>query len=275
MKLKIKEIILKYRIHISLVFANVLFLFSNCTITINNITAIISFTLCNIAFHVYNKAKDNDADRHNLFTDDINLTIEDEKRLIGISYLLAFTSILLIIITRQSLIPILIYSSLIYLYNFNKINLKKYLFIKNLYMAIFYAVPFTFYTYFYMGTPLTHEKLPIFIHFVLMVLAFESIWDIKDIEGDRYAGITTIPNKFGIPFTKVYAIILISIASFIQYHLFHQFSLVSIILLSSYIVFINKKSSHLWYHMPVIAILIYQYYSLFWEFHKIYKMITH
>lgn len=263
----LNSFIFKYRIHIPLVFFNTLFLFSNCKIDINNITAILCFTLCNFSFHIYNKAIDTEADNRNNIPDNVKLSSFDIEKLKLTSYILCGISLFLIIITKQNIFAICIYISMVYLYNIPYIEIKKTIFIKNLYMALFYALPFTLFLHFYNGKELSYLDSYIFLNYILIVLAFESIWDIKDIDGDKSVGITTIPIKYGISFTKVYAAILILISIIIQYYLFNQFNIIAILMILIYILLLRKKSSHIQYHLPVIIILAYQYYILFPTFY--------
>jgi 4-hydroxybenzoate polyprenyltransferase len=254
-KIIILNLILKYRIHITVLFSISLYLISQKNTTLINLVAILCFSLCHSAFHFYNRACDRDADLISNPKEALN-NIGEVPKLKNISYVMAILAILIMVLINKAIVLILISAGMAFLYNnFFGINIKRIFFIKNFYMALFYSIPFCFYAYTVIDIPITPQLGISFLNYVFTILAIEALWDIKDIEGDKSIGIVTIANKFGVIKTKIYALILMLIAWFFQFYLYGNIVYFSTFLILYYIYFLKANCSIWHYHGPLILVL--------------------
>lgn len=248
--------ILKYRLHITFLFAISLFLISGKKPWLNNIIMILNFSLCHFAFHLYNRALDRESDA----ISNPKEALKDEKevpKLKLISYGIAIVAILNTILWQTNPFLIILCGLMAFLYNnFFGINLKKIFFLKNLYMALFYGIPFCLYNYSVFNTPITFNTALSFLNYLFTILAIEALWDIKDIIGDKMSGVKTIANCYGITYTKVYATILMLAAWYPQYLLYGTIVYYSTFLIIYYLFFLRQNCSVWHYHGPLILILI-------------------
>jgi 4-hydroxybenzoate polyprenyltransferase len=259
------NLVLKYRIHITLLYAVSLFLISQKNTANLNLISIFCFSLCHAAFHFYNRACDRDADLisnpREALTD-----IREVQKLKNISYSMAILGVLIMIFLNKAILLILISAGMAFLYNhFFGINVKRIFFFKNLYMALFYAIPFCFYMHAIWGAPFEPQFGISFLNYLFTVLAIEALWDIKDMEGDRFIGVVTIANKFGVINTKLYAGALMIGGWFFQYYLFGNIVYFSTFLITYYLIFLRRNCSVWHYHGPLLAVLFPTLFLLFFS----------
>lgn len=251
----ILNVVLKYRIHITLLYSISLYLISQKNTSVINFVAIFCFALCHSAFHLYNRACDRDADLISNPKEALD-NIREVPKLKNMSYGMAIIAILIMVLMNKAVVLILITAGMAFLYNnILGINVKRVFFLKNFYMALFYAIPFCFYAYYVFDYPIEPQLGISFLNYVFTILAIEALWDIKDIEGDKSIGIVTIANKFGVAKTKVYAIVLMLVSWFFQFYLFGNIVYFSTFLILYYIYFLRVNCSIWHYHGPLLLVL--------------------
>jgi 4-hydroxybenzoate polyprenyltransferase len=82
-------------------------------------------------------------------------------------------------------------------------RIKYILFMKNLLVGLSWGtIPFVVAAY--VDHPWTREILLLAIFFSVMMIISTIVFDIKDIEGDRAAGIRTLPNLYGLRWTQLF-----------------------------------------------------------------------
>ena len=255
-RILLEELILKYRLHITILFAVSLYLISGKNNTPLGLMNILSFSLCHFAFHLYNRALDRDSD----LISNPSEALKDYNavpKLKFSSHIIAICAVLNSVFWGGSPILIIAFALMAFLYNnLMGINIKKVFFIKNLYMAIFYAIPFCLFNTCIFNHQLTLKVYLSFLNYLFTILAIEALWDIKDIEGDRQAGVKTIANKYGITYTKIYAAILMIVAWCFQYLIYETIVYYSTFLILYYLIFLRKNCSVWNYHLPLLLILI-------------------
>lgn len=139
-------------------------------------------------------------------------------------------------------------------------RLKDILFIKNIVSAICWASIPTLVPAFYYDQVLSIETLILWLNFFVFIFAVEVVWDIRDIDGDRAAGIKTIPNVFGVLPSKIICLLpvlvmffwrLMSVAIHPIYMVAYVLTILSIILV--------KQTSHPYFFQSMVIIWIVAY----------------
>lgn len=251
----ILSLVLKYRLHITFLFAISLYLISQKNTSISNLVAILCFSLCHSAFHLYNRALDRDGDIISNPKEALK-DVTEIPILKNLSYLMAALAILIMVLFNKAIVLIFLSAGMAFLYNnFLGINIKKIFFFKNLYMALFYSLPFCFYSYSVIDYPLKLQIVFSFFNYAFTILAIEALWDIKDIEGDKSLGVITIANRFGVKNTKIYAFCLMLIAWIFQIYLYKNVVYFSTFLILYYLFFLRINCSIWHYHGPLLIIL--------------------
>lgn len=87
------------------------------------------------------------------------------------------------------------------------LRLKKILFVKNVVSAAAWACVPAFTPPLFYGNPIGPYNIISFFFTFFLMMAVELVWDIRDIRGDRKAGMNTVPVKFGVRDTKIFAIV--------------------------------------------------------------------
>ncbi len=83
------------------------------------------------------------------------------------------------------------------------LRIKKFLFIKNIYAALMWWGGIAFLLHFYTTQYFTlNQAFLATISIFVFIFIIELLWDIRDVDGDRSAGNTTVPVYFGIQPTK-------------------------------------------------------------------------
>lgn len=89
-------------------------------------------------------------------------------------------------------------------------RIKKFLFVKNIYAALMWWSSVAFLLHFYTTQFFTFEQAFFATYNIFLFLfVIEMLWDIRDVEGDRGAGNTTVPVYFGIQQTKWFIVFLL------------------------------------------------------------------
>ena len=98
-------------------------------------------------------------------------------------------------------------------------RLKDIFIIKNVVSAACWAAVPAFVPTLYNENAINMMTFFIALNYFTFIFAVEVVWDIRDIEGDKEAGIKTLPNVFGVLWSKV--ICLIPIIILFGYRLMH------------------------------------------------------
>jgi 4-hydroxybenzoate polyprenyltransferase len=123
------------------------------------------------------------------------------------AYLLAlvlsgFYGISVILVSAIPLLSGLIYSTPILPKGFKYRRLKEIPIVKSLLVAIAWALPPALLPVYVSGATPSLITLAVILFFFSLVLVNTVLFDIRDVEGDRAAGVRTIPVLLGIPKTK-------------------------------------------------------------------------
>lgn len=192
----------RYRINIVLLIFFICINSFEGRVNIDSYLISLSFAMIFSAIYVFNKATD-------IVEDNLNFRsfpIKNKNYPIIFSLVFAVFPIPYLFFVNKSLLLFYIFVPFLfgflysYQLSFLKIRrLKEIILLKNLISALVWAL-----------TPLTIgfvflDKINILVcfHTFIMVFIIEVIWDIRDIDGDLANKISTIPNKFGILFTKI------------------------------------------------------------------------
>lgn len=83
------------------------------------------------------------------------------------------------------------------------VRIKEVPFLKNFYAALFWSFALMLTPFVYSGRPITGAGWAIVFICFGMSYFVELSWDLRDVAGDRQAGVRTVPIVMGIPFTCV------------------------------------------------------------------------
>lgn len=86
-------------------------------------------------------------------------------------------------------------------------RLKKILFVKNVVSAVAWACVVAFVQPLFYGHPIGPYNIISFLFTFFLMMVIELVWDIRDIKGDKKAGVVTVPVKFGLRDTKIFAVV--------------------------------------------------------------------
>jgi len=176
------------------------------------------------------------------------------RLLLFFSFFYALSLLIAIFNSLFSFVALIFPFILVFSYSF--FRLKRFLFLKNLIVALGWSVtPFFVLTYVKTSSFLTVYASSIIIF--ISVLINTIIFDIKDIKGDKMCKIFTLPNVYGIVFAKrtcyfLSVILLGLICLFLHYKIISQ-NFVYLLLFPLYILgYVNKVT-------PKNAILVSEY----------------
>ena len=83
----------------------------------------------------------------------------------------------------------------------HRVRIKEIPFLKNLYAALFWSFALILTPFAYAGRPPTSLGWAIACVCFGMSYFIELSWDLRDVDGDRHAGVRTVPIVMGLPFT--------------------------------------------------------------------------
>jgi 4-hydroxybenzoate polyprenyltransferase len=187
------------------------------------IDLILIFTGITIAFGVYMLNKFTD-DEDNYNCPDQKMFFQKKSILIALPILLIISSLILLLITNR-LVPwhiILIACGILYSVSIipfirNKslcfIRLKDIFFIKNISVSLLWGItPFALAaSQKYSVMPSKFNLLVVAAAFCLTSLINTTSCDVRDVEGDRHAGILTIATRLGSKFTAIFLLCIVAI----------------------------------------------------------------
>lgn len=198
------NIMVKYRIHCSLLY--VLFVYPMCAGQIKNFktaTPFIAFVLWHFALYVYNRYTDRGEDT-------LNSAVEAMDNFHGrIAVILTGVSLAsglgLLIYGGYSTVYYLVSLPCVFLYGQSlfggKFRIKAITLIKNMYSVFFcWALPLILTGVTYAGSLDILRQSPPWggvVSLFFGIMAYELVWDLRDVDGDRKSGVMTFPVRFG------------------------------------------------------------------------------
>jgi len=210
------NIVVKYRIHCSLLY--VLFVYPMCAGQIKDFKTaapFMAFVLWHFALYVYNRYTDRGEDA-------LNSVVEAMDDFHGkIALFLTGISLIgglgLLVYGGYSVIYYLLSLPCVFLYGQpllgGKLRIKSITFVKNIYAVLFcWALPFVLTSVTYAGSLDVLRQSPPWGGIVAMffgIMAYEMVWDLRDVEGDRQSGVMTVPVRFGEDVCKLFIAVLL------------------------------------------------------------------
>lgn len=248
--------IFRYRVHISFLYFLILQKFWIKYVgTDIDWLVVVSFGLWHYGIYLLDRVYDCEKDLHSQKEESI--PIRQKNALMFLSYLILLSPILIFWLSEKPIIPYLIILPFAFLYTIPVLGFKKRLkdifLIKNLYSAVV-IWPLSIFVCLYAYSPLEFNQLIGFNRFYqLLMITFivEAFWDIRDIDGDLKFGIKTLPNTVGVNVTKFILLSLLVVCFFLL-----NTSVVTFLSLFSAILIVNKNSSNVIYHIPLLLNVI-------------------
>ena len=190
------------RLHVALVYALIAITFVWAEgIRTQELVAVLCFTSLLSASYLLNRITDVDSDRLSQPGEEL------EGNLVLFSVvLLAFVPLAFLVMFSLPVLPYITFIMVGAFYSLPAISgksLREILILKNLYAAAAWYVSFALLESVYAGATSFLESLLSSPHVFALVLAYEIMLDIRDADADRAAGISTIPNTFGMVTTRL------------------------------------------------------------------------
>lgn len=256
--------LVKYRIHISVIFffllVNVYSLIAKQPV---NWPVVLAFSLWHFALYIFDRAYDFKLDLVNQPQEAIKP--QERSFFIWLSIILCLAPVPILAISKNNILPYLPFIPVTFLYTFplyKNIRSKNILFFKNLYSALLiWTLPLCIVLVYYSNHNFNFFKAyqTNFISLLIYVMIGEAFWDIRDVDGDKAQHVNTIPVTFGLTFTRVYLLVLISADYFFISHKFTLASSLYIVL----ILWLNQKSARWIFHLPPLLALFQFIQTLF------------
>lgn len=241
----------KYRIHLSIVFALLLY-GNNIKLNVNiDFPLLISFLLWHFSLFLFDRIYDRKIDQ----LSQPDEYVKDQYAvklyiLVAIMIMVSFCSFWYSGKSIMYWIYLLPVTFLYPLHIYKTYRVKSIFFIKNLYSALFiYVIPV------YIHSILLSNTVPDYINLLslgIYVLIGEIFWDIRDITADKENNTYTIPNTFGINFTKVFLFLLMLTDIWIKNFEISSSAYIYMALL----LVVHEKSDRLIFHIPPLLALV-------------------
>lgn len=246
---KLFMLLLTSRIHVSVIF---FFILNNFHMSFGNSGSdylLWSLTLWHYALYLFDRVHDWKIDAE--YQQGEAIPQKSVRSLFIVVAILLLLSLTLFFVSGYPVLYWICLFPLTFLYTyplFFKKRIKQILFIKNLYSAaIVWCLPIFILVYLETGSlsfdPHFVRKL---ISLMGSVLLIEAFWDIRDKEGDRDHNIQTLPNVFGILYTKIYLAILLILT--------WDFNLFTVTM-CFLIIIIQENSPKFYFHLPIFCLI--------------------
>ena len=247
--------ILRYRIHISLIFFFLLFYNNLRTGAPVNYALCVSFALWHFALFLFDRIYDRDLDK--VSQPDEFIPESQAKVLYGFVGLLMAVSFGIYWMTGFALWVWFVLFPITFLYVvpvYKGIRSKNIFLVKNLYSAVLiFALPLALQAMLLSGQqPIAQPVFSAIISLGIYVLIGEMFWDIRDMTVDKENGIATIPNTLGLVATKIIILALILFDAIKTDFSFNLSALIYFILLT----FVKEKTDRLIFHLPPLVAII-------------------
>ncbi len=244
-------VFVKYRIHLSIVFALLLY-GNNVKLGVAvNYLLLISFLLWHFSLFLFDRIYDRKIDK--LSQPDEYVKDQYAVKLYFLVALMMLGSFYCFMLTQKPVAYWIYLFPVTFLYPLNlykTYRIKSIFLLKNLYSALFiYVIPV------YIHSILLSNTTPSYVHLIslgIYVLIGEIFWDIRDTTADKEHHTQTIPNTFGLKITKVLLFILMLADIWIKNNQISSSAYIYLILL----IFIHEKSDRLLFHIPPLLALV-------------------
>ncbi len=198
------NIMVRYRIHCSLLYAAITYsMYTNYIKDIKTAAPFVAFTMWHFALYVYNRYTDRGEDT-------LNSAIEamDDfhgKIAVALTWLMLIGGLGVLIYGGYPVIYYLVSLPCVFLYGQSlfggKLRIKAITLVKNMYSVFFcWALPMILAGVTYAGSLDILSQYPPWGNLLAMffgIMAYELIWDLRDVDGDRQSGVMTVPVRFG------------------------------------------------------------------------------
>ena len=252
---------LRYRIHVSF-----LFLLSQAAgaSRLEGVRlpwiVMISFSCWMSSAYLFNRLTDQVEDRISQSTEVLESLVE-RRIVFGASLFFLLAPGLWMAFSNLNCLPYFCLSPLAWLYSLNLPIIgkpKKLLFFKNLYSSVLgWALPIGVEIIYYGQSEVPIYKLiPICAEVAGLTTIFELLWDIRDMDGDRLAGVYTVANTFGVEITKVLAFIILASVLWLKIKLNPE-GLISTSLFFGSVIFLAREGlSKVFYHGIILLFIV-------------------
>lgn len=244
----------RYRIHLSIIFAFLLYNNNLRTGAPINYWLLGSFTLWHFSLFLFDRIFDRKLDA--LSQPDEFVQENHARWLYTVVAACLTASFGFFVLSGSSAIYWLLLLPVTFLYTvpvYKQTRAKNIFLLKNLYSAVLiYGLPLLLHGYL-----LSHQQ-PAYVHLqpvislMIYVLIGEIFWDIRDTSVDQMHHIATLPNVFGLLPTKIMMLLLIAADAAMVSFRFPESAFIYLFLL----LFVHEKSDRLIFHLPPLIALM-------------------
>lgn len=254
----------KYRIHISLIFVFLLInVYKLIAKTPVNWPVVWAFGLWHFALYIFDRAYDYQLDAINQPQEAV---LPKERRFIlWLSVALCLIPVIILLWFKLNVVPYLPFIPITFLYTYPLVKNKRsknILIFKNVYSALLiWTLPLATVCYYYTNLEMSLSELysKYFLGMFIYVMVGEAFWDIRDVEGDRTQNVNTIPVVFDVGITKIYLLALIFGDYCFVSHRITFSSMIYVVL----ICLVNQKTPRWVFHLPPLLALFQFLQTLF------------
>jgi 4-hydroxybenzoate polyprenyltransferase len=243
--------LVKYRLHLSLVYFLLLY-GNNLKLQVPiNYLLLVSFSLWHFSLFLFDRIYDRAIDQ--LSQPDEYVKDHLAKGLYGLVALMLLVSFICFWLAQKPLFYWFCLLPLTFLYPlhlYKSYRIKGVFLVKNLYSALLIFVVPVFIHHLLLTTQA--PDLASFISLGIYVLIGEIFWDIRDCSADRANHTATLPNTLGIRTTKIILLLLMFIDFWVKGYELTSSAYVYLILLA----FIREDSDRLLFHIPPLLALV-------------------
>jgi hypothetical protein len=245
---------LRYRLHLSLIFAFLLYYNNLRTGTPINSSFIVSFTLWHFALFLFDRIYDRQLDQ--LSQPDEFIPDSQAKVLYGVVGLCLLVSLIFWFKSGAAFYYWLFLLPVTFLYTvpvFKGLRAKNIFLLKNFYSAVLiYGLPLALHSFLLNNNQLHSINYSPIVSLMIYVLIGEIFWDIRDCSVDKANNIATLPNVLGLWPTKLIMLGLI-LTDVVKsgYHI-SESGIIYILLLS----FTKENTDRLIFHLPPLIALL-------------------
>jgi len=245
------------RIDIALVYAilifSIFYFFAPDPFSLENALAGAGLVMIFAGSYLLNRACDITEDRISQTEEAARFADRRELFIIsGILFVLPFALAPILILFGLKVLPIefliFIPLSLLYSYPLFKGKRAKDIFIlKNIYAAFSWHLSALFLFIFYLEFP-AESVIGRFFYLFFIILAYEILWDIKDVAGDKKARVKTIPDTWGLPATRLVLSVILLLALALSYWAGAYVSIITTLYLFVWTFLLSARTSLWVYH---------------------------
>ena len=138
-----------------------------------------------------------------------------------------------------------------------KVRLKQILFIKNTVSACIWSLPPVGIQMIVLSRNITDPAiLKIAVLLFCISYTFEALWDVRDMEGDKVAGVHTIANTFGVVTTQVFALVLLGVFLLLFGIMKHPYLSVLVAVISILFIAGTNPGRRAWFYHSILGMWI-------------------